>query len=361
MKNKNPQPSFIYTLLERFLTVPVSNDRSLNNAKRFLIVRQHNQLGDLLAGVSLFRAIKENIPDSHITLVVSTSNKNAVTKNKLLDNVLLFDKKKFYNPFALFSFLKSIRKNYDVAIVPVVVSISFTSNLIARLSDAKIRIGAESLNGKKNKASFFFDRRIVLDWSNDPDSNVSERSLDIIRPFGINTQNYRTEITYDEEDIAVAEKFIKSLNMQKNEPLIGIQVGAGKSQNRWSCIKYATLIKKLREEYNAHFYLTGSDFDKDELNFVIKNVPFSIGKFINTSIPETAALIERSDLFVTNDTGIMHVAGVTSAPQISIFGPTNPFNWAPIGVNKHFIRKSELIDDVSVDDVFGLCKILLNK
>ena len=50
------------------------------------------------------------------------------------------------------------------------------------------------------------------------------------------------------------------------------------------------------------------------------------------------------------------MAGSTNTPQISIFGPTNPFNWAPIGENKYFVRKSELIDDV-----FSLCNILLAK
>ena len=72
-----------------------------------------------------------------------------------------------------------------------------------------------------------------------------------------------------------------------------------------------------------------------------------------------AALISKSDLFISNDTGIMHVAGSTDTPQISIFGPTNPFNWAPIGNNKYFIRKSELIDDVSVQDVLKLCETIL--
>ncbi|MGA8266048.1 MAG: ADP-heptose--LPS heptosyltransferase, partial [Ignavibacteriaceae bacterium] len=55
------------------------------------------------------------------------------------------------------------------------------------------------------------------------------------------------------------------------------------------------------------------------------------------------------------------VAGTTSIPQITIFGPTNPFNWAPIGENKYFIRKSELIDDVEVDDVLKLCDMILSK
>jgi heptosyltransferase-2 len=55
----------------------------------------------------------------------------------------------------------------------------------------------------------------------------------------------------------------------------------------------------------------------------------------------------------------MHVAGTTNTPQISIFGPTNPLNWAPIGENKYYIRKSDLIDDVLLEDVYGLCKSIL--
>ncbi len=57
----------------------------------------------------------------------------------------------------------------------------------------------------------------------------------------------------------------------------------------------------------------------------------------------------------------MHVAGTTPTNQITIFGPTNPFNWAPIGANKHFIRKSELIDDVEVRDVLKMCEMILTK
>jgi heptosyltransferase-2 len=55
------------------------------------------------------------------------------------------------------------------------------------------------------------------------------------------------------------------------------------------------------------------------------------------------------------------VSGTTNTPQISIFGPTNPFNWAPIGPTKYFIRKSELIEDVAVDDVYQLSNMILKK
>ena len=254
-----------------------------------------------------------------------------------------------------------MREEYDLVIVPVVVSISFTSNLLARLANAKTRIGANSLDGKLNSSSFFFDRRIDIDWRKHPDSNVSERSLDIVRPFGINTNNYSSEITFDDVDITAAQKFIDELRDESKKFLIGLHVGAGKPNNRWSLEKYAVLVKKINNIFPSKFYLTGGWAEKEELNYLDRNVDINLGKFINKPIPQIAALISMSDLFISNDTGIMHVAGTTDTPQISIFGPTNPFNWAPIGINKYFIRKSELIDDVSVEDVFHLCEIILQK
>ncbi len=350
----------IYGFFQKIWSVPENKSPEIGNPKKFIIIRQHNQLGDLLAGVSLFRAIKETYPDSHLTLVVSPFNYPGLVKNRFIDKLFIFDKKKIYNPAYFKEFWDLLKEEYDVVIVPVVVSISFTSNLISRIANAKIRIGPKILDGKKNYSDFFFDRRVLLDWRRHPDSNVSERSLDIVRPFGINTTNFRSEISFDEDDIKVADNFIKKLAIKPDEYLIGIHAGAGKAPNRWSLLKYEALIKKLSETYPAKFYLTGSNADKEEVDFIKKRIP-EIGLFLNKKIPEVAALISSSDLFIANDTGIMHVAGTTQTPQISIFGPTNPFNWAPIGENKFFIRKSDLIDDVTTDDVFDMCNILLTQ
>ena len=350
---------FINSIFKKLFCIEENKSKEIGLPRKILIVRQHNQLGDLLAGVSLFRALKESYPACHITLIVSPFNYPGMVKNRFIDRIVIFYKKKLFNPVYFFSFRKILKEEYDLVIVPVVVSISFTSNLIARISNSKIRIGAESLDGKINESAYFFDRRVKLDWRRHPDSNVSERSLDIVRPFGITTVNYRSEISFDEQDRNAAEDFIAENKLTGKDYLIGLHVGAGKPSNRWSLIKYALLIKKLNEEFSADFYLTGSKADKEEISYIRRNIDFEIALFLNKPIPVVAALISLSSLFISNDTGIMHVAGTTDTPQISIFGPTNPFNWAPLGPNKYFIRKSELIDDVAVDDVFQLCMMIL--
>ncbi len=353
--------NFIYSIFEKTLGVEENKSLDIGSLKKIIIIRQHNQLGDLLAGVSLFRALKETYPESHITLLVSPFNYPGMVKNKYIDRIFIFDKKELINPVYFVRFKKILAEEYDLAIVPVVVSISFTSNLLARLSNAKIRIGSQSLDGKVNRSAYFFDRRVSIDWRNHPDSNVSERSLDIVRPFGINTDNYHSEISFDDEEINNVEKFLADNNFNENKNLVGLHVGAGKPPNRWSLQKYTSLMIKLNSAYSINFYLTGSKSDKDEIDYLVNELDFKVGLFINKPIPEVAALISKSDLFISNDTGIMHVSGTTETPQISIFGPTNPFNWAPIGPNKYFLRKSELIEDVAVDDVYQLSNMILKK
>ncbi len=353
--------NFIYSLFEKTLGVEENISLDIGNPQKIIIIRQHNQLGDLLAGVSLFRALKETYPESHITLFVSPFNYPGMVKNKYIDRIFIFDKKKLFTPAYFLRLKKILAEEYDLAIVPVVVSISFTSNLLARLSNSKVRIGPQSLDGQVNKSNYFFDRRVSLDWRNHPDSNISERSLDIVRPFRINTDNYHSEISFDYEEIENVEKFLADNKFDKNKNLVGLHVGAGKLPNRWSLQKYISLMNRLNTAHSINYYLTGSKADKDEIDYLVNELDYNVGVFINRPIPEVAALISQSDLFISNDTGIMHVSGTTDTPQISIFGPTNPFNWAPIGPNKYFIRKSELIEDVAVDDVYQLSNTILMK
>lgn len=361
MINKNLPAEFLLYILKKFFSIPENKNRSLGNPKKILVIRQHNQFGDLLAGVSLFRAIKETYPETHLTVITSIENYYGAVKNKFIDELYVFNKSLMFNPLKLFSFLKFLRNPYDVVIVPVTVSISFTSNLMARLSNSKIRIGPNSLDGNPNKTAFLFDKRIDIDWRKYPDSNVAEHILEIVKPFGIQTKDFSSEISFDSNDLEQAKKFLHSIEHNHEKKLIGLHVGAGKPPNRWSLKKFSELINELSNLYSATIYLTGTTADKEEVEYVFTNTKSKPFKFLNKTVPVVAALISLSDLFISNDTGIMHVAGSTNTPLISLFGPTNPFNWAPCGKNKYFIRKSELIDDIEVYDVLDLCKKILSK
>jgi ADP-heptose:LPS heptosyltransferase len=352
---------FFYKILRKYLSASDDIDFNQTEKSRILIVRQHNQFGDLLASVSLFRAVKETFPKSKITLIASPDNFYAVEKNELIDELFVFDKKKIFYPSYILKLKKTLKQKIDLAVVPATVAISKTSCILAALSDAKYKVGPKSLDGAENPFSYVFNKKVDLSWKKCPDAHVSDFILDIVRPLGIKTKNYSTIVDYDKADEDIAVDFLNYLNVTIDDYVIGFHIGAGKPPNRWPLEKFIKLIYLLQQYHSIKIYFTGTNADKDEIDYVQLNLGFEAGYFLNKTIPQLSALISKSNLFITNDTGVMHVAGATKTPQISIFGPTNPFNWAPIGIDKYFLKKSELTGDVEVEEVFNLCKYILEK
>lgn len=361
MSLKDRFRKIVINILEKFLSAPELSDRSIGIPQKILIIRQHNQFGDLLASVSLFRAIKESFPSSHLTLIASVENHYAVIKNEFIDELVIYDRKKILCLTYLVQISKILRKDYDLVIVPATVAVSLTSCLFAAFSKAKIKIGPGFLNGCKNDLAYVFHHRINLDWRKCPDAHVSDFILDIVRPFGITTKNFKSSIYFTQSEINSSHEFLATFSNGDHSFLIGFHVGAGKQQNRWSLNKYVELIERIQSKYKIKFYFTGSRADSTEMNFMKAHFDNRCGYFIDRTIPELAALIDMSTFFITNDTGVMHVAGTTETPQLSLFGPTNPFNWAPIGSEKFFIRKSELMEDITVDDVYNLFELIFEK
>ncbi len=331
----------------------------IGNNLKILIIRQHNQLGDMLLSNSLFRALKEKFPDCTVSLIASEENYQAVSSNKFIDNLLILEKKKFWNPIHLLKFFSNLkRKKFDIAIVPVTVSISFTSCLIARLSGAKFTIGPKSLDSVPYKYSFLFDYKIDVGGKSEIKKHISDKILDIVRPFGIETNDLSEHILIKDE----LKKFAKEFFNGVHKPKIGIHIGAGKIPNRWSVKNFAKVINYLSDNYNAFIYLTIGHWDESLLEEILPNLRNTPTILRNFPIPRLAAIIEFSDLFISNDTGIMHVAGATKTPLISLFGPTDPEIWAPIGENKFYIKKDDDINSIKVEDVINLInKILIKK
>lgn len=346
----------VASLLKPLLKPNDKNSELPRELRKILVVRQHNQFGDLLASVPLFRAIKEKYPFAELTVILSPENYYAVEKSKLIDRSFTYNKAKLISLNYLQSFKTILRDNYDLVIVPVTVSISKSSCIIAGLAKGKYKIGPSSLDGRPNEFDFIFNQKIELNWTSSPDRHVADFGMDISRPIGISTNNLRSQIDFDEDDIRKVSEYISS-----NKIKIGCHIGAGKIPNRWNLTNWENLIKQISDNYGAIFYFTGSNADAKLIKCLTNSIKVPFVIILNKSIPELAAAISLMELFITNDTGVMHVAGAVDVKQISIFGPTNPENWKPIGNNKLVIKNSDNIDSVSVEQVYSMVEKLVGE
>jgi len=343
------------------------SDIEPSKVKNILIVRQHNQLGDMLCSVPLFAAIRKRFPEAHITLVASPINYEILFSdiNPFIDKVITYRKSPFKN---LFEFYKELKNHdYQIGIVPSTVSISRTSHFINFFSGAKIRVGVNSIDDKVNSVAYLLNVKSDFEWDKNK-LHQTERNLDVGRQINCDLTDEEKKgvmIHLSDEEIKFAEDFIRTNFPDRNKPLISLHPGAGKMPNRWKRENFVELVKRLHEKYECNILITSGLIDKeitDKVRDELKSLNINCIVLENTTIRKVGAVIKLTDLYITNDTGTLHVAGGVDANVISLFGPTHGYEWAPKGDNKIYIQSpTDNINDITIDMVFKEAVLLLDK
>ncbi|MEO6696228.1 MAG: glycosyltransferase family 9 protein [Ignavibacteria bacterium] len=328
------------------------------NVKNILIVRQHNQLGDMLCSVPLFAAIRKKFPQSHITLVASPINYEILYSdiNPFIDKVITYRKAPFKN---LIDFYKELKDHeYQIGIVPSTVSISRTSHFINFFSGAKVRVGVKSIDNKYNSVEYLLNVKKDFHWDSKQLHQV-ERNLEVGGQIGCNlspAEKREVMIHLSKDEIAFAKNFTHQNFPDKDKLIISFHPGAGKIPNRWSEENFVSLMRKINARFDCYILMTSGAIDKeitDSIKLNLKTYDINTVILENTPIRNVGAVIKETDLYITNDTGTMHVAGGVDANVISLFGPTHGYEWAPSGHNKKCIQSpSGIINDITVEAVY---------
>ncbi|HTR98920.1 MAG TPA: glycosyltransferase family 9 protein [Bacteroidota bacterium] len=330
---------------------------------RILVIRQHNQLGDMLCVVPLLRALRRTYPRAYIALMASPVNCAPMVGNRYVDEVINFDKREFMGReggslLRLPGYSRGLReRKFTVAAVPSTVSTSFTSDLMAYLSGAPVRVGAASLEGQANPSGFFFTHPRDLDWRGSPGRHQAERNMDIWPVNLEGEDDLSAEITLTPGEIADGEAFMRSLSGGASR-VIAYHPGAGKVPNRWPAERFAALADRL-SGYGAAV-ITAGPMDDEPVEAMTRAMRAPGGLIRNQPIRRVASALRFADLVICNDTGIMHVAAAVGTPVLSLFGPTDPRQWAPTGPRHRSIRgEGGDIRTISLEQVAGAAEEML--
>ncbi|HTK83391.1 MAG TPA: glycosyltransferase family 9 protein [Bacteroidota bacterium] len=331
------------------------------NIGSILVVRQHDQLGDMLCVIPLLRALHEHFPSAAVTLVASPVNYAIMLHNPFVTEVLNYDKSRLFPAIGnILSFYRSLAAGkHDLAIVPATVSISTTSNILAFLSGAQRRIGPIKLAGRTNSTAFCFTETVDLDWNDFPREHQTLRNLRMLQPLGISTRDLTCPLGFTSHEIGTARARLQKLK-SSHKLLFGIHPGAGKTQNRWPAEKFAEAANRIAKQHDGAVIVTAGPMDEEPLARLVPHLDCESMIVRNEPIRTVASLINEMDLFITNDTGVMHVAGGTAAQTLSLFGPTDPLQWAPVGGKNRFIAARDgKIDSLSVGEVLDIVFLIL--
>jgi heptosyltransferase-2 len=124
-----------------------------------------------------------------------------------------------------------------------------------------------------------------------------------------------------------AERWWSEHLVSSSKPVIGFHAGTALFKNhikrRWEPEKFAALARKLATEISARVLLFGGPDDIDANEIILREAGDAIAMVKTKSILDSAAVMKKLDLFVSNDSSLMHIAGALQLPTVAIFGPTN--------------------------------------
>ncbi len=321
----------------------------------------------MLCVVPLLRALRVRFPGCRITLLASPVNFEPMKGNRYVDEVLNFDKREFVGGErgSLFRFPGYVmglrRRKFDIAVVPSTVSTSFTSDLLAYLCGAPIRVGAGSMQGETNLSGFFFTHPRDLDWRGQENYHEAMRNMDIWPESLGDGVDLSSEITLSDNELAAGKSLISRLAKGRS-PVIVYHPGAGKVPNRWPASLFARLANELGRGLSAGTIITSGPVDGGPVGEMVGalHVPYELIE--NQSIREVASAIRYADLVVCNDTGIMHVAAAVGTPVLSLFGPTDPGEWAPTGERHRYIRgEGHVTENIPFESVLNAAHEMLRR
>jgi len=306
-------------------------------SKKILVICASG-IGNTILFTPTLKALRENFPHAKITFLVTKQIfAEPVRGSHLVDEIISLDGNLWQKIKTIIN-LRREKFDYSITAFP---SNRWQFNVFAFLAGAKSRITHSYKVGKWRTLSFLQNKKIPAV----EDLHDVEQNLNLLKSLGIKLPKDKQPIFHiDEKSREKAKRFWKK-NHLEGKFVVGIHPGSGgigQETKRWPKENFAELADKLIEKKETKILVFGGPEEK-ELKESIK----ALSRYkedihlINTPLKQTAALIEQCNLFISNDSGLMHIAVAVKSPKvIGIFGPTNHRRTAPYRKNCYIIRKN---------------------
>jgi len=334
-----------------------------------ILIRGVNWVGDAVLTIPAIRVIRNAYPQAHISLLIKPWVCDIFKQNPDIDEIILYDErfKGFIGRLKLTRLLRL--KKFNTAIL---FQNAFDAAFISWLAGIPERIGY-----KRDWRGPLLTKAIPLDKEILKQHQVYYY-LNLLKKIGFDIAEPQPYIYLTDEERRYAEEVLNtSLVTNRASPVIGINPGATYgSAKRWLPERFAELIQRIINELNGSAIIFGSHQEVDIANEIVRGVR---GQILNmagkTTLRELAALISQCDIFITNDSGPMHMASALFVPVVAIFGSTDETVTGPLGEGHRIINKKltcapclkrecpeghlRCMTEITTDDVFNTVKEVL--
>lgn len=302
---------------------------------KILLIRT-DRIGDVLLSTPAIKAVRRHFPSAHIGVMVRPYAKEIVLGSPYIDEVILYDKdSRHKSVFSSLKFAFNLRKKrFDLSLI---LHPTNRVNIISFLAGIPKRIGWN------RKMGFLLTKKIE-DKKHLGEKHELEYSLDIIRAIGIETQDKALSIPLRKDHRKNIEEFFEKNNIGDKDRLIAINPTASCPSKTWPIENFIALSAELIKRYNAKILIVSGPEDVKKTKGLAaslkKDVIDASGK---TSVGQLAWLLRKAVVFISNDSGPVHIATAVGTPVIAIFGRAqpglSPRRWGPLGERDIFLHK----------------------
>jgi len=297
-------------------------------------VRGVNWVGDTILTYPTVQKLKSLFPHSHLAILVPSHLIDLWKTFPYADEIIPFQKKRgFGSIWEDLNLSQSLKeRNFDLAII---FPRSFRSAFQAYLARIPIRIGYQ------DEGRSLFLTHGIRRTEEIRRSHRVHYFQKLTDSLGQAEGSSSPRIFLREEDRKWAEQKLRDLGIQDGRPLIGMNPGATYGLAKcWYPERFGELGKRLFEKWKATVLLFGKEEERPIAKEILQHLKEGgIDLTGKTHLLQLAALLERCQLIVTNDTGTMHVATAVGAPVVALFGSTDPSTTGPWGDGHIVIRK----------------------
>ncbi len=305
-----------------------------------ILIIKLSAIGDVVQTLPSLEAIKRLYAVSEITWVVEEAAANILDGHPLIDRLLISRRKAWTamlrNPRTVLTglggmirFFRDLRDTrYDIAID---FQGLFKSGVLIGLAHADRKIGFDRT---RELSYLFLNERLP---AYDIERHALERYLDVARYLGARDPAPVCTLPIERELSEVRQK-LAGIN-KEGGPLIIINPVARWKTKLWKEHSFAELADRLIQERGAVVVFSGSREDREVNERIISMMKRTALNWAGeTTLKELAAIATLSDLFITTDTGPMHLAAAAGARVLALFGPTAPWRTGPYGESHRVVR-----------------------
>jgi ADP-heptose:LPS heptosyltransferase len=230
------------------------------------------------------------------------------------------------------------------------------TNLLGFLSGAPSRLFARR-PGRSLDFLSNFNPRPPVD-RNDPKQHLVDRYLDVLKPLDIRQASRIPKLTPRREQQAAVEAMLRKVKADAGAPLVGLFPGAGHPGRRWPMEKFSQLADFLiRNDRLRPIIFVGPE-ERQMLSQIHNLFPAPCVILEKLSLPELAAAQSRLAVFVSNDTGPVHIAAAVGTPVVVLIDLPTPHAYVPLA-DAHRLMFSESVAEIEVNDVYAATRELL--